>query len=124
MARQDALAYSAIPTSDVRRRVVERCFPDEEERDVISTQDLNRCIQRVRQNARPDEPTSMADPLDHAWLTEHCPTLKVVLDHQGRDGSTIRAFCTSFHMEYLSEAQMWFLDGTFKVIMGLRRLCV
>ena len=118
MAKQDALAYSTVSTSDVRRRAVSTCLPDEEDRHIINAENLNRTIQRTRQLMRPAEPKTPNDPLNLEWLTQTCPDLKVYLDYQGQGGSRVLVFATLFHLEYLSGAQMWFLDGTFKVIMG------
>ena len=120
LAKKEAETYGELPTSEVRKRAINQAFPDAEQRqNAPKYANLHRFIQRTRATGRPREPTAVTDPLDHAWLTRSCPDLQVVLDREGPGDSRLLVFSTAFLLQYLSQALIWCLDGTFRVSFSL-----
>ena len=68
----------------------------------------------MRQKKRPKEPTSLTDPLDFVWLSNHCPDLKVLMDQPAPGQGRTLAFSTDFLLRECSQALTWCVDGTFK----------
>ena len=113
--RTDAVAHIEVPSSALRERVIANLFPSADQRhNAPRNSCISRTIQVLRQKKRPKEPTSVTDPLDFEWLSNHCPDLKVLMDQPAPGQGRTLAFSTDFLLRECSQALTWCVDGTFK----------